>query len=384
MSSTYIVKHDKEVALAALNETLQYPDKINIIYYYLTPENPSPLKVDFLYAIGKSDGYGPEHYSIVQSHEETLVVHVGDEAPDVSQLIYNQKALVFCNPDNRYDENRWYIVKAVPEEEGSEILIRHYTELTDEGIYRNLDDGFRWYFSGGKLKREDDFLTLNEILELIDSNSNIPQPTLNVTFYLPEGTSREGGNYYLPIGTSEVKRPAFSVTILDHEGKDITSEYTISVPGTHTRPFSDDGTEKYMILNLYKLDSSITVNATKGSKILSSTINLWFPFIAYYGTCTVGNNNEVTITSATQRAIYNNLSKLIIEYNLSVNNSYLLMPLSFAKFDHIYDINDFDYIYDYTYDQNFSYQDGVYVGYIKKDLVTISNFIQVFTFSSGK
>ena len=310
-NDTYTIELNKEVALVSLNRTWQYPGRVTTVYYY-NDNN----EVDFLLSIGKRSGYGPDYYSIVQSHEEILVVSIKDDLTDVSRLIYNQKALCFCNPDNRYQESRWYMITDIsnsndPEDEE---YTRNFTELTEPAIYRNLDDGFRWFFVDGILKREDDFLTSEQVLELIKENiGSFKKERLEIKFYnLPEGTNNVGNSYYLPM-VSFMDRPMFTIRVFDYTGTDKTNEYTISiVDGTSLSYNSETG--MYTVMKRYTSDTKIIIKADSKLTNTSETISFWFPKISYYGTCDTDRTN-IQVNS---KLIYNNLSSL----NLTIYFNY--------------------------------------------------------------
>lgn len=386
-NSTYIVEESKDVALVQLNKTWQYPGLTNIIYYYNDDSD-----VDFLYSIGKSSGFGPGHYSMIQAHEETVVIRIS--LTDVSGLVYDQKALCFCNPDNRYSESRWYLVEAVPiptsdltvdpgtpSSDSSDYVefTRTFTELIEPAIYRNLDDGFRWFFVDGILKREDDFLTSEQTLELIKQNVGyFKKPILEIVFDFPEGTKKSGNSYYLP-NIEYVDQPKFKIRVFDYSGANITDDCTISVIGSEIT--YNDETGKYTIMRRYITDSKIVINANSESLQTSETISLWFPEIAYYGTCTVRANSEITIGTLTSKLIYHDLDSINLVYNLEMQNSILLIPTNFNKFNHIFDINKLDYIDDYIYIENFEYQDKIYNVYRKIEPIIINDFKQLFTYN---
>ena len=133
-NNEYVIEESKDVALVVLNQTWQVPGKINIVYYHSGSGG-----VDFLYAIGKASGFGPSYYSMIQEHEETPVITITDSPEDVSTLIHREKALAYNT-----DTSKWYIFEDTLE---NGIWTRHMTELISPAIYRNLDDGFRWFFN---------------------------------------------------------------------------------------------------------------------------------------------------------------------------------------------------------------------------------------------
>ena len=128
----------------------------------------------------------------------------------------------------------------------------------------------------------------------------------------------------------------------------------------------------------YISDSKITIKADSDSINTSETISFWFPEISYYGTC----NTNRTNLQVDSKLIYNNLTSLNLTFNLNNNLSILIIPQRFEMFNHIYDTNGLDYIYDYEYISDYDYLGTMYSAYIKYDPVVISEFKQNFTYAS--
>lgn len=372
MDNEYTIELNKEVALVKLNSIWQYPDKTTIVYYYTDQGG-----IDFLLAIGKASGFGPEFYSIVQSHEETLVLSIGKKLSDVATLIHDEKALCFCNPDNRYPEDRWYMIRDIPGPGYNNPPTREFTELVDPSIYRNLDDGFRWFYVNGVLRREDDNSSV--AIEIFDSNIDeyIQKPTLDVNLHLPDGTVRDGNNYYL-LDSSEIDKPGFSIRVFNYRGDDETDKYTISLGDENDR-LEQVGDNEYLIWRVYDGDFELHIQATDGSVITEEIIYIWFPVTMYSGSCSVVDDNVSSI-SVTPRNIYHNLDSIEVVYNLNASRSILILPQEFNKFLHVYDINGLDYIGDYIYSPTFTYQNTTYQAYYKSSAVSIDNFRQKFTY----
>ena len=253
MNDEYIIEENKNVALVKLNQTWQVPDKINIIKYYKEGGG-----IDFILAIGKGSGFGPDYYSIVQEHEETLVISVSNRPSDVSTLSHSEKALCYCGPNNT-NILEWYILTDI--EEGG-IWTRHFERLdpSEARIFRNLDDGFRWFFVNGVLKREDDFLNESETIDLVTQNIEYFRgPTFDIVLYLTDLTEEQqdllavdGNNYYLPTGVGYIEKPKFSIHIYNYRGEDVTDRYTLSLESGEYLELMPDG--KYMVWGRWEND----------------------------------------------------------------------------------------------------------------------------------
>ena len=375
MSNNVTIEKNKEVALVKLNKTWQVPEQINIIKYYTESGG-----IDFLFAIGKASGFGPEFYSMVQAHEETLVLNISNRLSDVSTLVYDQKVLCYCNPDSKYLENKWYMITDTPGP--GDQFTRNFTKLTEPAIYRNLDDGFRWFFVNDVLKREDDFINSTEAGQLVDQNIEyFKKPTIDIDLQLPNGTVKGGTNYYLPqLQDTTIEKPHFTIRITNYRGEDETDKYTISLKdGDYLERIGE--TNEYIVWRVFKNDFKLQIQATKNALTTEETVYVWYPEIMYYGT-TILNNDTPEPLNVNPRKIYHNLETLDLEYTLQRERSILIIPPGFAKFVHIYDINGLDYINDYTYLQEFSYQNSLYQVYYKNSEVTIEKLRQKFTYSN--
>lgn len=360
----YVIEESKDVALVVLNQTRQVPGKINIIYY-----RNEDNKVDFLYAIGKASGTGPLYYSMVQEHEETLVVTITNQPSDVSDLVHEEKALAYNS-----ETEKWYILE---ERSG----IRQITELTSPGIYRNLDDGFRWFFNGSVLKREDDFLSSDETEWLITQNIQyFKKPTLEVTLInIPEETIADKNNYYLPEDINYIEKPEFTIRVLNYKGEDETSKYVISLASGDTVVYEDG---KYVVYRRYTEDFELSIVATRNNSSTTETLNIWFPVIAYWGSCIVSDiNQSIEPRKIKPKLIYHNLEKLDLDYTLDNERSILYIPVDpkFSKFSHVYDRNGLDYIKNYTYYPSYEYRNSLYQVYLKNEPVIQDSLEQRFT-----
>lgn len=365
----YIIEESKDIALVVLNQTWQVPGKINIIYY-----QTSDSGVDFLYAIGKASGFGPSYYSMIQEHEETPVITITDSPSDVSTLTHKEKALAYNT-----DTSKWYMLEDTLE---NGIWTRHITELISPAIYRNLDDGFRWFFNGIVLKREDDFLGSAETEGLVIQNIEYFQrPTLEITLLdVPEDTAEDGTDYYLPEDTLDVEKPAFTIRILNYKGEDDTSKYTISLNSEDPLVYEDG---KYVVYRKYTEDFELPICATKNNLQTTKALKVWFPIIALWGSCIVSDiDHSIVPRRIRPKLIYHNLERLDLDYELDNERSILYLPVdpSLPKFSHIYDRNGLDYIKNYTYYPGYEYLGTVYQAYLKNEPIVQDSLEQRFTY----
>lgn len=365
----YVIEESKDVALVVLNQTWQVPGKINIIYYQKNGGG-----VDFLYAIGKASGFGPSYYSMIQEHEETPVITITDSPSDVSTLKHKEKALAYNT-----ETSKWYMLVDV-EENG--IWTRHMTELISPAIYRNLDDGFRWFYNGTVMKREDDFLGTAETEGLVIQNIEYFQrPTLEITLLdVPENTAGDGTDYYLPEDTVDVEKPAFTIRVINYKGEDDTSKYTISLNSEDPINYEDG---KYVVYRKYTEDFELPICATKNNLQTTKILKVWFPIIALWGSCTVSDIDHSIINKTIRpKLIYHNLERLDLDYTLDNERSILYLPVDprLPKFSHIYDRNGLDYIENYTYYPGYEYSGTVYQAYLKNEPIIQNSLEQRFTY----
>ena len=371
MNENYIIRESKDVALAALNQEQQYPDKVNIIYYYTDEGN-----IDFLYAIGVSEGTGPQNYSIIQSKEEELVTAISDQPSDVTTLIHGEIVLV-------YHDSKWYKSWDLYDETIDE-YVRQFEEITTPGIYRNLDDGFRWFFSNGILKREDDFLSGEETSRLVGQNIEyFKRPILEITLYLPinnpTDVTQKGNSWYLSDNVSDIEKPKFSIRVIDYSGTDVTSNYEIGLDDEYTIIYIPEE-EKYMVWGSWESDFVLHITATRNHLKTVQEVKVWFPKIAYWGSCVVGNNT-ITTRTINSKLVYHDLTDLILNYELNNERSILFIPQEFQRFYHIYDKNGLDYIQNYTYINSYEFRDATFQVYYKNEPIIQEDLEQRFLYS---
>ena len=357
---------DKNIALVSLNSYHHKKGQPVIVKYF---KEGNAGETDMMIAIGKKDGIGPDCYTLIQSNEECLVKTIG--LPCVSQLTNGEKCLCYCESSDNGPEG-WYLVYDVPNSDHS-IYVRHFDLVTEPTVFRNLDDGFRWFYSNEELKREDDFISSASIEEMIINNLNNYSPP-SISAQLQIGVTERDDKYYLDYGTQNVDSPEFTLTIYSND-EDITSDCTVTVTGVTNVEFVEDHT--YRIYKQYTTDSDIIINATTpNGSVLSITKHIYFPHEVLYGTTT----SENSIENVQSKIIYLDQNSFFVIYNLVNSKSILLTTTDLGIAEHIYDVHGLDYLEDYTQRNDFSYNGQTYYAYIKQDRVTIDNFKQTFVY----
>lgn len=365
------IDDDKNIALVSLNTHHHKKGQPVIVKYF---KDRDTGETDMMIAMGKKDGVGPDCYTLIQSSEECLVKTIG--LPCVSQLTNGEKCLCYLESSDNGPEG-WYLVYDVPNSDHS-IYVRHFDLITEPTIFRNLDDGFRWFYSNEELKREDDFISSANIEEIIINNlDNYLQPSINA--HLDIDATESDDKYYLDYGTQSVDSPEFTLNVYNFNNEDITSDCTITVSDVTNVECIED--HRYRIYKQYTNDSEIKINATTpNGSVLSITKHIYFPHEIFYGT--TDNSTVITndIENVQSKIIYLDQNSFSIVYNLENSRSILLTSVDLGTADHIYDIHGLDYLEDYTQRNDFSYNGQTYYAYIKQDRVTIDNFKQTFVY----
>lgn len=336
--------------------------------------------INTILVIGKINGRGHNAYSVISTAGDFVVNKI--EIPDVSQVghqdpevphgeIYITRRKI--DPDDEESEEDWFLVSCPENERVWEIIDR-------SRIFKNLDDGYRWFYNKETkiLKREDDFLSVYES-EIQTQTTN--KPTMTISY----NNIQLGNKYYIPDTNITVQNPIFNIIIKDYSGVDITENCEIKINDIIIEPETNN-THDFKFIGVFSNDCSFTIRAmcsTINNIEIEKTIDFYFPEEAYYGTCKI-ENNELIINEEDIRAnlIYSDLSDIEVIYNLDRNRSILITPTNVDKFLHIFDYNSLDYINDYTFIQNFEYNNSTYSIYYKNSNVVIQNFRQKFTYKN--
>lgn len=327
-----------------------------IVEYY---KDETKTETDILFAIGLNDGTGRNCYSIESIGEETVISGVtfeDEDLIDISATIHQQKYLSCCQ-NYIEKEGDWVIVTI------ENRLIKKIEKVEEEQIFRDIFTGFRWYFSGNVVKREDDFYTKSQTDKRIEDYLYTAVP---IEMFVETGNT---------VFIKQYNEPFFRITVTDFTGKDITSEceitFTSDTRGKESIERIDEG-NKYVLDCQNITETTIyTVTATYRGSSISQDFTFWISSRIRYKTKKIDNLGSLLIEPTSDYATFT--------FNLNNDCSIVEIPEVFPEVKHIYDVHGLDYLDDYTVEK----KDG-YNCYIKKDAVTINGFKQKFIFKEDE
>lgn len=199
---------------------------------------------DAVLAIGVDNGVGPNYYRIVEIKEELVVSRIfksgvtwetGDKVNIDSTRPYKGSNYII-------EGKLWKIYrkeKGIEDNSGIEDNAYYYLEVQSDGtligkkltsdntIYQDAFDNFRWFFNDGILKREDEFLTRTELDDIInEALYETIEPTMII-----EALNSDKTAYNNSVERSFSEPPVFRIAIKDCKDNIITdecSDFTIS------------------------------------------------------------------------------------------------------------------------------------------------------------
>lgn len=349
---------------------------------------------DTILAIGVDNGVGPNCYRIIEIKEELVVsrifksgitwkesdkinIDVTESYKGSNYIIEGKLWKIYgkdVDKDSIEDDSYYYIEK----QDDNTLVGKKLT--SDNTIYQDAFDNFRWFFNDGILKREDEFLTRGEINEIInEALYETIEPTMTI-----EALNSDKTTYNNSVEGSFSELPIFKIIIKDCKNNVITSEcsdFAISyltktenmdiascLSGNYDSMFTDltlgvpeelsNGSRIYTISNYSGVKNKTTwfkISAkTKYNKVLTK-----YYFIS------VDTNIEITIDVEVDVSVDdNNNTKKSKQYTIdqetnqidvefpnkdlgSLNNNtisiYVKNELN-KKIIHIYDIHGLDYL----------------------------------------
>ena len=369
-----IIYPSREVVILALDNVYHLIGQFILAEYRDELGNTNTILV-----IGKSNGRGHDAYSVISTAGDFVVNKI--EIPDVSQVghqdpevphgeIYITRKKIDLNDEN--SEEDWFLVSCPENEKVWEIIDR-------SRIFRNLDDGYRWFYikETRTLKREDDFLSTAENESYVNNmmSNFFKKPFITVSY-----NNQTSDNFYISELNTTIENPILNIHVTDFTDTDITEKCIIKINNEIIEPETSD-IHDFMFTGTFNNDFSLTVHSVcleLNNLEIEKAVNFYFPKEVYFGTCRIENNEIVINEDIRTKLIYSNLSSIDVVYNLDRNRSILIVPTNINKFLHIFDDNSLDYINDYTYVQNFEYNDNIYSMYYKNSNVVIQNFKQKF------
>ena len=340
------VEENIDVAKLTLDKFIEHKQgQPLIVRYYRDVEKDGRIEkiIDTLVAIGTKDGKGRDCYSLLTTSGEREVNGIYETLPDVSLLvngaIYISRvkgvlSLVYIgeNHTTRY-------IEPIKEK---------------EVIFRNLADGYRWFYIDNTIRKETDILTLDQVTDLINTSIEKIHPA-QINIQADRDIYKQG----------EVSSviPIFTINVIDYNGDNITEDcelefYIVSekqniskFPGNRfvpSEPISE--TTTYTVKVKYKERYIGTQN-----------VSIKFLLPSYYGKT---DNNLVEF-------MWDKETEPEKEFNIDLNDEVMIFKVPY-ELTKILDIHGLDYIDDYT-----KTRVGDYFVYRKLDRVVINNFKQV-------
>lgn len=320
-----------------------------LVRYYKDVEKEGRIEkiVDSLVVIGTKDGRGRDCYSILTTSGEREVNGIYDcefsNIPDVSLLVNG--AIYISRVNNKL--SLIYIG-----ENGIQRYVEPITEKTV--IFRNLEDGYRWFYYNNKIRREDDILDSDSVQDMID-NALYDISKMKLIIETDKDTYK--------VGEVSSAMPIFKIYVYDYSGKEITNDCTIKFyKGDIEETVSKYPGNRYIPINPISETTKYTIKAKyKDLDEISEDIVIKFLLSSYYGK-TLEDLTEILWDKEKNPS-------LELVFNLDDELTIFKVPYELEK---ILDSNSLDYIDDYTITR-----DGDYYIYVKKDSVKINNFKQI-------
>ena len=361
------IEEDRLVAERLLKDRPFLRGELVMVEY----EKPEPdfktgRSTGVLIAIGTEDGTGEGCFRIVSIGSEVPISGVSFNTPPDVSLMYWGNLYLFVDSNKKV----YYSYKIESGTDGTNGR-RIETEIPIDKniIFSDLSSGYRWFYSGGSLKREDDYYSSTELVHIVEEVQKTNDVIVNVT---PTNGSDiyTGGEF--PI----------SITVQDLEGNNIPEGYEVYIgdyqlqnPGnTIIYPNANHDTT-YVIRVVYEIE---------GVTMENSTVFIVYAGIPiYYGTRKETWSPENINLEDFEKTLIRSCDghAAITSWNLGENNGNpsreLNIPVVITKNQvrHIYDYSGLDYIDDYEEIQ----QGSLYI-YRKKTGFVASNFLQDFWF----
>ena len=332
------------------------------------PDFKTGRSTGVLIAIGTEDGTGEGCFRIVSIGSEVPISGVSFNTPPDVSLMYWGNLYLFVDSDKKV----YYSYKIESGTDGTNgRRVETEIPINKNIIFSDLSSGYRWFYSGGNLKREDDYYSSTELVHIVEEVQKSNDVIVNVTPTSGSNIYTDGSSY--PI----------SIIAQDTAGNNLTGDYDVYVgdykvedPSNfdlHPNPNQDT---TYVIRVVYEVEG-VTMES-------STTFVVYAGIPIYYGTRNESwspENINLNEFSKTLIRSCDNHAK-ITSWNLGENEGdpsrELNIPVVITKnykVKHIYDYSGLDYIEDYKETR----QGNLYI-YQKKTGFVASNFLQDFWF----
>ena len=358
ISRSGYIEESMAIALIRLDTFTHIVGQPVMVRYY-NPDNT----VDAITVIGIKNGIGRDCYSIISTSGISVVQKVYKESlPDVSELVNG--AYYIC----KNELNEWVLAYI------KNNTVRSFQQLPSLALYYEIDSKRRWFYKDEKLKREDDFLTEADSVNLmLDIIYTIVPIDLQVT---PQENP-------LPQYPDTITNPSFKIKAINYAGVDILGNCTLKIynnSGELAIRYTDYANSIYKVTSKVNRNDTYTIEISYDTgysvKTIRKKINYKYIEPLYFGSVNTGF--EVGDILNLETMLFDTSEdKLELIFNLSEELSFVAVPPGHTGFSHIYDIHGNDYMDDYTVG-TMRIRDKDYTTYLKKDEVTIDNFKQIF------
>ena len=355
------IEESRSIAILRLQDRKFHKGEVVMQNYYKDKDFRSDIGV--LIAIGIDEGIGEDYYRLVSAGGTVMVRSVTDVIPDVSSLVHNE-LYIYKDPKGVWD----YVYK---KEDG---LDRTVEEITGGPyIFVDLESGYRWFYKDQDCKREDDFFSVSKVKQILQAILDL-DGTLDVVSL----------NGYL-FKTGDVVNIDLSVRARKVDETDITDDCKFFLNGD---PITVNSGRYTLTNQATSRDIEIVARYIIIEGIwysMKNILKIRFGYNFYYGKVKEG-------WVPTEDSI-KNLGNIRLSYRkdfdwrnitLDLEKTVLAYPKEYGYISHIYDINGLDYIHTYQVFDTDILIDGVrYLVYVKTDPVTVTDFIQIWTFNES-
>lgn len=377
VSRSKFIESDRATAVLRLDSKNFKKGEVAMLNYY--KDRDFTTNIGVLMAIGIKDGIGRSCYRILSVGGTIVVNGVTDVIPDISLLVHGE-LYVYKTPEDIWT----YVYKKAEESDRTVEPI-----VGGPYIFVNLEDGYRWFYQNQSCSREDDFFSKDSLRDIIQTVSNA-----DVVF------SVTSDNYLYKTGT--INDVTMNIKVLKDTDIDVTDKCRFFIDGeqygyvravcgnfyvgntlcdydsNHNLTIKDQMYDRNIVIVAeYNIIDDIWISYKK-------TVNIRFGYTFYYGRVKEGWLPTISSIQALENPVLN--YKRNFEWkDIVMNEDKLVLsyPKSYGYLTHIFDVNGLDYIHTYQiYDKDFIINDVPYVVYIKKDVVSVSEFKQIFVFDS--
>lgn len=387
ISRSKFIEDNIEIAIIRLNNAQHLIGQPIMVRYY---SDSMKTEVDTLYAIGVKDGTGQDSYKMISIKGLSLingVTRTPEDLPDVSALVHGELYLSWLN-------EKWNYVYEVDNQRIIEPIIG------DSYAFVNVEDRYTWFYKDGILKREDDFLSKEQIEDLLkDLNESLDQVKEQL-----DNLKKEIENLINWIKKIDNEVFPFILKVEYPEGdlflkEDLTKNVKINIKGfkenelvdvskfdvfINDSPVTLEENGDVIIPNLNNTTELYIRGVLKESQLSSDTILaiIYFEDYTYIKLIPEDWNIESEGSLDNLTKLLRKKSDLDIKIDLNLERLIYLSPESFGELVKITDENGIDYLNDYVLHKNVKIDNKTYNLYEKEIAIKINNFNQKFTYGN--